>query len=83
MQKLLLFILLLVGIYFLRRALGAKKPGGASGSESGAQSTPALDGEAILACSRCGVLVPRSEGVSEHEHFYCSADHARLGPPNP
>lgn len=77
MQKLLLFILLLVGIYFLRRALAAKSRGGADKAQA-----PAPDGESMLACSRCGVLVPRSEGVSESGHFYCGAEHARLGPPH-
>ncbi len=31
-------------------------------------------------CAHCGVFQPRSEGLEINGRFYCSAEHARLGP---
>jgi uncharacterized protein len=79
-RNLLIFILVLIVIWWVRRALHRPTGGaGASGARSRARDE-ALDGpERMLACAHCGVHVPESEGVLEGEVFFCSEDHRRLG----
>lgn len=73
MRNLLIFLLILAGIWWVRRALS--RPRGRS-----ARSKPALDRpERMLACAHCGVNVPESEGVRDGEHFYCCEAHRSLG----
>lgn len=78
MRNLLLFLLLLLAVYLIRRALSRDDGQGAA--------PPAQDeaaprgGEQVLPCEHCGVLVPHSEGVTRAGRFYCSAEHAELGP---
>lgn len=88
MRNILLFILFLVGLFYVRRFLRSKsKPGGspAGGSPEGfsAQREPQprrIEAEPMVACAHCGVHVPESEGVTAGGHFYCSQEHRRLGP---
>lgn len=60
---LLIFVIGLAVWFLLRRALGARKP------EPPPAATKA--GEDFVACSRCGVNLPRSEARVESGHFYC------------
>lgn len=79
MQKIFLFLIVLFGIWLLRRKLFG-----------GAQNTPRetsanaprqdAEPEAMLACAQCGVHVPRSEGLEAGGLFYCSEAHRLLGP---
>ncbi|QDF98745.1 hypothetical protein CJ010_20510 [Azoarcus sp. DD4] len=83
MRNLLLFVLILVGIWWLRRVLGPKSRGGGAGASRGGQGkAPAGEGamERMVECAHCGVHVPESEGVSDAGRFYCSEAHRRLGP---
>lgn len=84
MRNLLLFVLILVGVWWLRRAFGSKSRGGgrASGSRAGQGKASAGEGamERMVECAHCGVHVPESEGVSDAGRFYCSEAHRRLGP---
>ncbi len=85
MRNILLFILFLIGLYYVRRALrrpGAPGPqadreAGETASERGA---PPAEIEQMVACVRCGLHVPESEGVRGAGGFYCSEEHRRLGP---
>ncbi len=38
--------------------------------------------EDMLVCTHCGTHVPRSLGVEADGNFYCSQEHAELGPPD-
>jgi uncharacterized protein len=69
---LLVVLVIAIGVWRHRRV-----PQSSERSEH--PSTPALAQE-ILACSRCGVHIPRSEALMLGEHAYCSAEHRRLGP---
>ncbi|MFT4173887.1 MAG: PP0621 family protein [Rhodocyclaceae bacterium] len=81
MTKVLLFLLALAAIYYWRKTLSRNEAprDDARASQRTRQATPAR-AEAMQACAHCGVLVPHSEGVSTQQHFFCSPEHARLGP---
>ncbi|MDD3328093.1 MAG: PP0621 family protein [Zoogloea sp.] len=87
MRNLALFILFLIGLFYVRRALrgglgqGGRKPAG--DAPEGAPATPrseVQDFEQMVACAHCGLHVPESEGVRGGSSFYCCDEHRRLGP---
>lgn len=71
MRNLLIFLLVLGGIWWLRRALKKARGGG--------RPKPVAGPERMLACAHCGVHVPESEGVRDDRHFFCCAAHRSLG----
>jgi uncharacterized protein len=71
MQKLLVFVLVLVGIYYVRRWFEQTRS--ATPPRRGAER----DVEHVRECRRCGVLVPESEAVKAGEDYYCCPEHAR------
>lgn len=76
MNKLLLFILVLVAIYWIRRSLG--KPRNTSkGASPDGHAKRGDEPEKMVACAECGVHVPESEGVRDESGFYCCAEHRR------
>jgi len=86
-RNLALFILFLIGLFYVRRALrgglgqGGRKPAG--DAPEGAPAAPrseVQDFEQMVACAHCGLHVPESEGVRAGGGFYCSDEHRRLGP---
>lgn len=77
MRNLLLFLLLLLAIFWIRKALTGKTRSSeerAAGPVSGA-AADAGEPERVLACERCGVHVPESEGIVVAGHFYCCDEH--------
>ncbi|MBN9696792.1 MAG: hypothetical protein J0L85_13445 [Zoogloea sp.] len=88
MRNLFLFVLFLIGVFYVRRALqrGADAgrqgdrpaPGGAQADTPTRGAEPAF--EQMVACAHCGLHVPESEGVKGGGQFYCSDEHRRLGP---
>ena len=74
MRNLLIFILILVVVWWVRRALS--RPGGGSRGRGGRRGD---DAEVMLACEQCGVHVPESEGVRDGRAFFCCEEHRRLG----
>lgn len=76
MSKLLMFVLLLLAIYYVRRML----QGGKSSMPARTQQPVAREAETMGECAHCGVLVPMSEGRQVNGLFYCSAEHASQGP---
>lgn len=76
MQKLLLFFLLLAGIFYLRRWF-QREESSAREPRQEARRQQADRVETMRECHLCGVLVPESEAVVvAGEHFCCDA-HAR------
>lgn len=76
MQKLFLFLLVLLGVWYVRKALGRAGEQAASHDRpvhSGGQTPHA---ENIRECHHCGVLIPESEGVMMNGDFFCSSEHA-------
>lgn len=71
--KLLLFLLVLFGIYLLRRVL-QRPPGGASGAERPAGRAEA-QAERMIECAHCGVHVPESEAVTGNGASFCCEAH--------
>ncbi|NML25434.1 PP0621 family protein [Zoogloea dura] len=87
MRNLLLFVLFLIGVFYVRRALqrgaGGEGQGGRPASGGAPADTPERAGPAIeqmVACAHCGLHVPESEGLKSGGQFYCSDEHRRLGP---
>jgi uncharacterized protein len=76
-RNLLIFILVLIVIWWVRRALQRPRTGRGRGGAAGQgrRQTP----ERMLACDHCGVHVPESEGVRQAGGFFCSEEHRRLG----
>ncbi|MBS1209858.1 MAG: hypothetical protein H6R19_2256 [Proteobacteria bacterium] len=74
MQKLFLFVLVLIGIWYVRRLLqrNAEKD-----AQQPAVRSEETRSEAICECRHCGVLVPESEGLVADGEFFCSSEHAR------
>ena len=73
---LVIAVLVVLGIWLLRRSL--RGPGAGVAGEP-----PAGAGEAagvLVRCERCGVHLPRGEARMQGERLYCSEEHARLGP---
>ena len=87
MRNLALFILFLIGLFYVRRALrgglgqGGRKPAG--DAPEGAPATPrseVQDFEQMVACAHCGLHVPESEAVRGGGSVFCCDEHRRLGP---
>jgi uncharacterized protein len=82
-KLLLLFLVVLVLFWLLRRALGSRKPrSGTRPQDNAAQGTPEL-----VACAHCGVFLPQTEAIASTEaespaagRFFCTREHLRLGP---
>jgi uncharacterized protein len=72
MSKLLIFILVLIGIYLVRRAL-TKPPASRPPGEPAAPAAPRV--ERMVECAHCGLHVPESEAISGEglAHFCCEA----------
>ena len=76
MQKLFLFLLGLVAIWYARRLWRRQDADGQSSSrveDGGRDVSP----ETMRECFHCGVLVPESEGLISGGEFFCSPEHAR------
>lgn len=80
MRNLLLFVLLLIAIFYIRRAL-RRTPGRGNGGpgRSEGSAREALQAERMVACAHCGLHVPESESVQADGVHYCSGEHRRLG----
>lgn len=78
MRNLLIFLLILGGIWWVRRALNRSD---SPSPPPGAPTRPASGGapERMMACAHCGIHVPESEGVRGGGAFYCCEEHRRLG----
>ncbi len=84
MRNILLFILVLIGIFYVRRALRRTgKTGDRAADET--RDAPAdapreeLVIEQMVPCAHCGLHVPESEGLRGSGGFFCSEEHRRLG----
>lgn len=79
MRNLLLFLLILIGVYYLRRLLAAESKND-DPSQAASAPLPQREAEQVVPCAHCGLLVPASEGVESQGQFFCSPEHAKLGP---
>jgi uncharacterized protein len=69
-RLILLALAVLVLVWLLRRALGAR----------GRAAPRSRGGSELVQCAHCGVHLPRAEARGEGDALYCSEEHARLGP---
>lgn len=81
MRNLLIFVLVLIVIWWVRRALARPRGDGTDGGARGRHEpgARAITPERMVECAHCGVHIPESEGVREGGHFFCSDEHRRLG----
>ena len=82
MAKLLLFLLVLFGIYLIRRALRRPSGGGPAQAERPA-GREEIRAERMIECAHCGLHVPESEAVSGNGVSFCCEAHRqayRAGP---
>jgi uncharacterized protein len=78
-RNLLIFLLVLVGIYWLRRQF--KPPadrGGQGPADPGAR--PGASAERMVECAHCGLHIPESEALIGGGEPYCCEAHRREGP---
>ena len=83
MRNIALFILFLIGLFYVRRALrGGQKPtaGPPPGAPEASRAEARGEIEQMVPCAHCGLHVPESEGVRGAGGFFCSEEHRRLGP---
>lgn len=73
MRAILLFLLLLLAVYLVRRAIS-----GAAGRAKDDQAGRPAQSERMIACVHCGLHVPQSESVGEGEARFCCPEHQRL-----
>jgi len=79
MARLLVAVVLVgLAVWLLRRALRGPDPGPGAGQDA-APPPSAAAGE-LVRCAQCGVHLPRAEARMAGSRFYCSDEHARLGP---
>ena len=70
MGKIILFLILaLVAYMAIRGAVRRSRP----------PATGDTPPEHMVACTHCGVNLPRSEALEEDGQFYCSEEHRRVG----
>ncbi|MBE0623047.1 MAG: hypothetical protein IH605_20855 [Burkholderiales bacterium] len=69
MNKLLLLILVILAVWWLAKGF-RRKDAARNASEAVA--------EQMVACSHCGVNLPRSEAIGEGGRYFCCAEHRRL-----
>ena len=79
MTRLLVAVVLVaLAVYLLRRALRGGSPG--PGPDETRAAPPAGAQGELVRCAQCGVHLPRAEARMTDNRFYCSEEHARLGP---
>ncbi len=67
MARLLFIALAIALVYWLLRTFRNK---------SGQENPPAI-GEDMVSCARCGLHLPRSEGIADGDKYYCCEAHRR------
>jgi uncharacterized protein len=74
LAKIILLVLGLLLVYWILRAYRRRV-------ERREQPPPSASGEDMVRCARCGVHLPRSEGITTQGQFFCSPEHQRLHQP--
>lgn len=72
MAKIILVVLGLLAVYWILKSYRRRVDRAQGG-------TPPATAENMVQCARCGVHLPRSEGISTQGRFYCSPEHQRAG----
>lgn len=72
MAKIILLVLGLLLVYWILKSYRRRVDRG----EPKTPTAPA-GGENMVQCARCGVHLPRSEGITTQGRFYCSQEHQR------
>lgn len=75
MRGLFLFLMVLLGVWLLRRLFGNSDGDHDTPDPGRLREEPRS--ELMRECRHCGVLVPESEGTLVGEDFFCCAGHAR------
>jgi uncharacterized protein len=73
MKLVVLIVLVVLGVWLIRRALTRS-----AGKKEAGKPMQASGGE-LVRCAHCGVHLPRSEARQTEGVLYCSEEHARLG----
>jgi uncharacterized protein len=68
-RLLVLIVLVVLAVWFIRRALRRLQPG----------DKPLVKEGELVRCAHCGVHLPRSEARQAEGILFCSEEHARLG----
>lgn len=79
MQKLLVFFLALIAVYYVRRWLQGQSARPVPRADEAARTPAEGHAEVMRECAHCGLLIPESEAVSAEGNSFCCAEHARLG----
>jgi uncharacterized protein len=73
-KLLVLIVLVLAGVWLVKRALN-----NAARNDEAGQPPPARASEELVRCAHCGLLLPRGEARQAGGAIYCGEEHARLG----
>jgi uncharacterized protein len=77
-RNLLIFILVLVAIWWIRRIV-SRSDDSPRGDKEGVRRPGTDSAERMVGCAHCGLHVPESESVRDGDTYYCSEEHRRLG----
>jgi uncharacterized protein len=74
-KLLVLIVLVLAGVWLVKRALRSAERKDDAGRASAAPAS-----EELVRCAHCALLLPRGEARQAGGAIYCSEEHAKLGP---
>jgi uncharacterized protein len=79
MAKIVLFLVVLFAALFVLRLLNPRGRINKSGEQpdKSRAGQKRLDAEPMVACAKCGALVPKSEAIVADQQSYCSDEHAQ------
>ena len=73
---LIILALIFIGLWLVRKAMGARKGGDAPADS---KKDP-RDSAALVQCAHCGVRLPQVDAIWREGRGYCSITHRNLGP---
>jgi uncharacterized protein len=79
-RNLFLFLLLLGGIWYVRRALHRWVASQTKAEDPVRPPSSLPLAENMVPCCHCGLHLPESEAIQSAEGFYCNATHRDAGP---
>lgn len=81
MGKILFWAVVIIGVLFLTRVLAsqaAKRQTTRAPKPKKSKSTETLGKpEDMVRCANCGVYLPKSDAIQQHEQYWCSAEHVK------
>ena len=79
MNKIIFWVVVIIGIMLIARLIAHKKAARAVAQAAPRPEPKGASSESMVRCEHCGIHLPRSEAVMIGGHTWCTQEHARLG----